>query len=205
MGIILLAILVFLFLVYANFEVIRVSRGRLYSDVEKIPYNRVGLVLGAPSRVRGGVNLYFKYRVQAATELYNAGKIDYILVSGDNSSPHYNEPMDFKRALIKNGIPPEKIYLDYAGFRTLDSIIRAKEIFGLKRFTIITQRFHNERAVYIAVKKGIDAIGFNARDVKGKRGTLIKLREIFARAKAVLDIWMGVGPKYLGKKITIGE
>ncbi len=202
---IIILVITIIFVAYANFEIIKVSKNRLYSNVKKIPHNRVGLILGAPSKVRGGINLYFKYRVDAAVKLYRAGKIDYILVSGDKSSPYYNEPLDFQKALIKSGIPKNKIFLDFAGFRTLDSIVRAKQVFGLKKFTIITQKFHNERAVYLAIKKGIDAIGFNARDVKGKKGFIIKLREIFARARAVLDIWFGVEPHYLGKQIKIGE
>lgn len=104
---------------------------------------------------------------------------------------------------MKRGIPSNKIFLDYAGFRTLDSVIRAKEIFDQKSITIISQQFHNERAIYLAEKNGIAAIGFNARDVTGTHGLKIRVREEFARTKAYLAILFGVQPKFLGEKIEI--
>ena len=100
----------------------------------------------------GNNNLYFDYRILAAVELYKAGKIKYILISGDNRKKDYNEPEEMKKALIQKGVPAKFIYLDYAGFRTLDSVVRAKEVFGQNQLTIISQRFHNERAIYLAEK-----------------------------------------------------
>jgi SanA protein len=109
----------------------------------------VGLVLGTSQYLKNGyLNWYFKYRIEATVELYKKGKIDFILVSGDNSHKNYDEPTAFKNELIKRGIPADQIYLDYAGFRTLDSVVRAKEIFGQTSITIISQKFHNERAIY---------------------------------------------------------
>ncbi len=136
-------------------------------------------------------------------KLFEEGKIDYILVSGDNGSKYYDEPSDFKEELIRRGIPAAQIYLDYAGFRTLDSVVRAKKIFGQERITIISQKFHNERAIYLAEKNGISAIGFNAKDLSGKYGLKTKVREYLARTKAFIDILFGVEPKFLGKQITI--
>tara|TARA_R110002033_G_scaffold21680_2_gene53428 strand:- start:1392 stop:2006 length:615 start_codon:yes stop_codon:yes gene_type:complete len=175
------------------------TKGLSYNDIESIPKNKVGLVLGA-SRLSpsGNINLFYKHRVDAAVALYNAGKIEYILVSGDNSRKDYDEPTDFKNDLIEKGIPAERIFLDYAGFRTLDSIVRAKEIFGQDAITIISQKFHNERAIYIAQHFGINAIAYNAKDVF-KRPT----REYLARAKASLDLLFNVEPKFLGDKIAI--
>ena len=104
-------------------------------------------------------------------------KIEFIVISGDNSKKDYNEPLDMKNELIKAGIPPEKIYLDYAGFRTYDSVIRLDKIFGQKKFTVISQDFHNRRAIYIARHLNLQAIGFNAKDVDVYNGFKTKLRE----------------------------
>ena len=166
----------------------------------------MGLLLGTAKYYKdGGINLYFKYRIDAAVLLYKNHKIDYILVSGDNSSLSYNEPITFKKELIKRGIPEDVIYLDYAGFRTLDSVIRAKEIFGQEEITIISQKFQNERAIYLAEKKGIKAIGFNAKDIEGGDGFKMQLREYLARTKAFLDIIFHVEPKFYGEEIEIGK
>lgn len=180
------------------------TQGKTYANVKAIKHNKVGLVLGTSKILRNGnINLYFKYRVKAVVKLYKNGKIDVILVSGDNSNKAYDEPTDFKNELIKLGIPAHKIYLDYAGFRTLDSVIRAKAIFGQTSITIISQEFHNERAIYIAQNNGIDAVGFNAKDISGRLGLKVKLREYLARTKVFIDILFQVQPKFLGKEIKI--
>lgn len=130
-------------------------------------------------------------------------KIEFILVSGDNGNENYDEPTDFKEELIKRGIPANRIFLDYAGFRTLDSVVRAKEIFGLSEITIISQKFHNERAIYLAENNGISAVGYNAKNLNGKNGLKTKFREYFARTKAIIDVILDVEPKYLGRSIEI--
>ncbi|MBC2844809.1 SanA/YdcF family protein [Winogradskyella flava] len=171
----------------------------IYNDVNTVPKNKVGLVLGTGKyAASGNINLFYKYRVDAAVKLYKAGKIEYILVSGDNSRKDYDEPSDFKNDLIARGIPEHKIFLDYAGFRTLDSVVRAKEIFGQTSITFISQKFHNQRAIYIAKHFGIEAVGFNAKDVYKSH-----FREYLARSKASLDLAFNVQPKFLGEKITI--
>lgn len=186
-------------------EIVKSSTQNLvYTSVENTPYNKVGLLLGTAKTLRNGrLNLYYKYRIDAAVELYNAKKIDYILVSGDNSKKDYDEPSLMKVDLIKRGVGEDKIFLDYAGFRTLDSMVRSKEIFGQSEITVISQKFHNERAVYIAKKKGLAAVGFNARDVSKRYGIKVQLREKFARVKMLLDLISGKGPKFLGDKINI--
>lgn len=171
----------------------------VFDSVSNIPKNKVGLVLGTGKyAASGNINLFYKYRVDAAVKLYQAKKIEYILVSGDNSRKDYDEPSDFKQDLIARGIPEDKIFLDYAGFRTLDSVIRAKEIFGQTSITFISQKFHNQRAIYIANSYDIKAVGFNAKDVYKSH-----FREYLARSKASLDLVFNVQPKFLGKKITI--
>jgi SanA protein len=188
----------------ANYSIEMNAENKTFSNSSKIKKNKVGLVLGTSKILKNGrINLYFKYRTNAAVELYKKGKIDFVLVSGDNGTNNYDEPTDFKNELIKKGIPANKIFLDYAGFRTLDSVVRAKEIFGQMSITVISQKFHNERAIYLAEKNGISAIGFNARDLSGKYGLKTRIREYFARTKAYLDIIFGVEPKFLGKKIEI--
>ncbi len=188
----------------ANHLIEKNAENKTFSNSSKIKKNKVGLVLGTSRKLQNGrTNLYFKYRIEAAVELYKSGKIDFILVSGDNGNKSYDEPTDFKNELIKKGIPSGRIFLDYAGFRTLDSVIRAKEIFGQVSITVISQKFHNERAIYLAEKNGISAIGFNARDVSGRYGLKTQIREYFARTKAFLDVILGVEPKFLGKKIEI--
>ena len=196
--------LLFLTILIANVSVTISTKNKTYDAVVDIPKNRVGLVLGTAKMLRNGQrNLYFQYRIDATVALYQQGKIEFVLVSGDNSRSSYDEPTDFKNELIRRGIPAQKIYLDYAGFRTLDSVVRAKKIFGLQRLTIISQPFHNQRAIFIAEHEGMQAIGFNAKDISGRYDIRVKLREYLARVKLMLDIVLGVDPKFLGDPIVI--
>ncbi|SHI49684.1 SanA protein [Mesonia phycicola] len=193
-----------LFIGASNYFIEKNSINKTYFNTSQIPQNKVGLVLGTSKKLQNGnINLYFKYRIEATVALYKEEKIEFILVSGDNSSKNYDEPSDFKEELIKFGIPEDKIFLDYAGFRTLDSVIRAKEIFGQNNITIISQQFHNERAIYIAEHNGINAVGFNAKNVSYAYGIRVQLREYLARSKVFLDILFHVKPKFLGDKVKI--
>ncbi len=179
----------------------------LYNDADKVPGATVGVLLGTSRYLSGGrENLYFKYRIDAVEELFRKRKISYILVSGDNSEKSYNEPQAMFQALVARGIPKENIELDYAGFRTLDSMVRARKVFGQKRFVVISQKFHNERAVFIARANDIEAVGFNARDVKVNFGFKTRLREVLARGKMILDLYIfNTQPRFLGEKVEIGE
>lgn len=180
------------------------AKNKIYSSSAKIPHNKVGLLLGTSKYLSNGtVNQYYKNRIDATLSLYKAGKIDFIIVSGDNSRKEYDEPTTIKNDLIAGGVPAEKIFLDYAGFRTLDSVVRCDKIFGQKSITIISQKFHNERALFIAKYKGIKAIGFNAKDVQKYYGFKTLLREKFARVKTMMDLLFGKDPKFLGKKVEI--
>lgn len=201
----LIAFLLLIVVVFTcNYIVIKTSEGKTYNSVADIPHHRVGLVLGTTPYLKGGgENPYFTYRINAVVALYKAEKIDFVLVSGDNGTQQYNEPEEFKRELIKRGIPSDKIVLDYAGFRTLDSIVRAKAVFDLQQFTVISQEFHNQRAIYIAKHKGIDVVGFNAKDLPTHLGIKTQIREYLARTKVILDIIFDVQPKFYGEKITI--
>lgn len=182
------------------------SRPKRYSNVTEIPYNRVALVLGTnPFTKSGRTNYYFKYRIDACVELYKAGKVSKFLLSGDNSTKEYDEPQSMKNALMKHGVLSSDIVLDYAGFRTLDSVVRCKEIFGQESVTIVSQGFHNARAVCLASWYGIDAIGFDAKDIKHSRTYLFfgVGREALARVKMFMDMVVGKKPKFLGEKIKI--
>ncbi len=181
------------------------AHGYLYDDVERIPPRKVGLLPGTSQKLRNGrPNLFLKYRIDAARQLFQHGKIQYILVSGDNATRYYNEPATIKDMLIDVGIPENRIVLDFAGFRTLDSVIRAREVFDLHSFTIISQKFHNERALYIARYYNIDAIAFNAKDVSMKAGIRTHTREVLARMLALVDLHViHREPRFLGEKIPV--
>lgn len=181
------------------------SQARLYSEVTATPARDIGLLLGTSDKRRNGQpNPFFDYRIDAAAALYRAGKVRHLLVSGDNHTRGYDEPTLMRAALLAKGVPEAAITLDYAGFRTLDSIVRAREVFGVASFTVISQRFHDERALFIARHYGIDAIGFCARDVGLRRGLKTQVRETFARVKAVLDLYVfQTGPKFLGPRQKI--
>lgn len=182
------------------------AKDKLYSEVSSVPKNKVGVVLGTSKYlVNGNINRYYQYRIDAAAELYHSGKVEFILVSGDNRHHSYNEPQTFKNDLVKKGIPAEKIYLDYAGFRTLDSMVRAKEVFGQESITVVSQQFHNERAIYLAEKRGLKAIGFNAKDVNLRSGARVQFREYLARVKMFSDLIFSKQPRFLGEEIEIGS
>jgi len=189
---------------FSNKAIDNAAKGKLFSDVKVIPYNKTGLLLGTAKFLHGGtVNPYYRYRIDATVELLNARKITYLVISGDNSRKDYNEPGMMKQDLVNAGIDSNLVFLDYAGFRTFDSMVRLREIFSQHSVTVISQQFHNERALYIAARESITAIGFNAKDVNKKMGFRTQLREKFARVKVFLDYLTGKEPKFLGQKVTI--
>ena len=193
-----------LLVLLSNYVINSSAEGKTFSRVDAVPINKVGLVLGTSKKLVGGQpNPYYSYRINATLALFKANKIEFVLVSGDNATPYYNEPITMKKDLVAGGIPEEKIFLDYAGFRTLDSMVRAKAIFGLDRVTVISQKFHNQRAIYLAERKGLTAIGFNATDVTGNSGLKVHLREYFARVKVFIDLLFNTQPKFYGERIEI--
>ena len=193
------------FVLAANLWVVAEGRGRVHRDLAAVPENRVGIVLGcAKYAARGRINSYYKYRLAAAAELYRAGKVRYLLASGDNGTRHYDEPTTMKRDLVAEGIPAEAIYLDYAGFRTLDSMVRAGKVFGLDRFTVISQEYHDYRAIFIARRQGLDAVAYCADPPGMPRSFKTEAREYIARAWCVLDLYVfRTKPKFLGPKVAI--
>lgn len=193
-----------IFIAWANYSIRKDSSTSVSYNIADVPEAKTALLLGTGKTLNNGMpNAYFYNRIKAAVDLYKSGKIHYIIVSGDNSTKDYNEPEDMQAALVQQGVPQDKIILDHAGFRTLDSVVRAKDIFGQTKLVIISQKFHNERAVFLAKHNGMEAFGYNAEDVNKYAGLKTNLREYLAKAKAYWDLMFGVEPKFGGEKIVI--
>ena len=201
---VIVCLLFVIFVTWVNVTITKTGNRYSYSSIDSIPHNHCALVLGTSKYLWNGKrNLYYTNRIKAAAELYNHNKIDFIIVSGDNRNRNYNEPITMYNDLVAAGIPNKKIILDYAGFRTLDSVVRGKEVFGQDKFTIVSQAFHNQRAVYIARKKGIEAIAYNAGDVSDKLTFKVYMREVAARMLVVFDMITLKQPHFLGEKVII--
>ncbi len=198
-------VIAFVLLILANWWVVESTKDNIFSDYDQLPSNPVGLVLGTSSRLSNGLpNPFFDNRMSAAADLYKLEKISHIIVSGDNRTKYYNEPMEMKNALMKLGVPDSVITLDYAGLRTLDSVIRSKEIFGQDHITIITQPFHSYRALFISHYFNIDAVAIVSKEPQQEPSAKVSVREYFARAKAILDLYvLKTSPRYLGVKEPI--
>ncbi|MDZ4665070.1 MAG: ElyC/SanA/YdcF family protein [Bacteroidota bacterium] len=193
------------FVLFCNKHIETKTSPFLYNNINILPKVRVALVLGASNkRANGDDNMYFNNRIKAAYDLYYYGRIQKMILSGDNSKDYYNEPKVMRKALMDMGVPDSAIVLDYAGLRTFDSMIRAKEIFGLDSVMVVSQRFHNERAVFIARENGIIAYGYNASNVIYQNQMKVKVREFFAKVKCFLDVYvLATKPKHLGEKIKV--
>ncbi len=203
--IIYLGVSAFLIIVITNIWVIKISSPRLYDKMDELPDDRVGLVLGTSHKLLdGSPNPFFEQRIQAATNLYKEKKIKHIIVSGDNRTRYYNEPAEMQKALISKGIPRRAITMDYAGLRTLDSVVRSKAIFDQDQIIIITQPFHAYRAIFISSYHGIDAVAYIIEEPAIRFSLRVRLREYIARSLAVLDIYvLKTSPRHLGEKETI--
>jgi SanA protein len=199
-------IILFVVILFAcNVWIVKSTEANVYSDFSLLPDHRVALVLGTSYRsVGGGPNPFFENRIKMAAELYRLGKIDHFILSGDNSTMFYNEPIEMRKALIREGVPLQAITLDYAGLRTLDSVVRSKAIFGQDRIIIITQSFHSYRALFISAFYDIDAVAMVAEDPDLDRTFKVRVREYFARTVAVLDLYVfKTAPRHLGEKEKI--
>jgi SanA protein len=203
--VIILLILTLVAVLFCNYFYISATTiNQTYNDVNQIPHNSVGLLLGTSILTKDGKpNQFFTNRIKATVELYENNKIDYIIVSGDNSTYSYNEPLFMKQSLIQNNIPPQVIITDFAGFKTLDSVIRSKKVFGQNEITIISQPFHNQRALYIANYNNLKAIAFNADSVPVRKSLKVYLREVLSRFKATIERILKKQPKFLGEPIQV--
>lgn len=189
-----------------NFWVEHSTRDKIYDSPDNVPRSRVALLLGTTPYTRGGgANAYFWSRIHTAAKLFHSGKVDFILASGDNSTMYYNEAEAMRRALIKEEVPDSCIFLDYAGFRTLDSVVRAKKVFGCDEVVIVSQRSHCARAICLAQVSGLKAVAVEAPTGRLARHVVIKqgLREWLARDKMALDIIFHTQPHFLGPQIEI--
>ena len=194
-----------------NQIVVNSTKEKVFNDINSIKSAEVGLLLGTTpqTRIGGRRNMFFKYRIDAAEDLYNAGKINYILISGDeNSLDGINEPECMKDSLVARGIPENMIFLDGKGFRTLDSVVRMSKVFGVRIFSIISQRFHNERALYLAEHLGLDVEdlqAYNAKEPTSAMSMMTYVREYLARVKMFFDIWTGKQPSSLEDGQPLGQ
>jgi SanA protein len=189
---------------FCDRHVAAAADGRCHTELEQIQARPVALLLGTSRDFSGYRNRFYTARIEAATALFKAGKVRAILASGDNGRRDYDEPSDMKEDLVAAGVPAEFITLDYAGFRTRDSVIRAKEVFGQADFIIVSQRFHAERALYIAQQEGIEASAFIADDPASRASNArVRVRELFARTLAVADSLVDRQPKFLGPRESV--
>ncbi len=189
---------------FAERRLDRAAEAKSFSDVGKVPAVDVALVLGtAPIGPEGGPNRYFVYRLDAAAALYKAGKAKYFIVSGTRAG-RYDEPTAMRAGLIERGVPAEAIYRDFDGDRTLDSIVRARRIYGQMRLIIVSQRFHLSRALFLARHEGIEAWGFEARDVDQPYSIFTELRRYPSALRAYWDVWLNAPPDVPGKPVAIG-
>ena len=175
----------------------------IYENINDLPPSEVGMVLGTAKYYKNGtINQYYRYRIQGAVNAYNSGKVKYLLLSGDNAQHSYNEPSTMRKDLVNAGIPASKIVLDFAGFRTLDSVVRTRKVLDTNGFTIITQRFHCERALYIAMEKGIEARCYAVSSPKNM--FTVRAREVVARLGALADLYiLNREPRFLGPQESI--
>jgi SanA protein len=194
------------FVLLCNRWVINSTDAYIYREVSLMPANEFGLVLGTSKYLESGKpSPEFRGRIETAAELYRAGKVSRLIVSGANPDSTYNEPRAMARELIKLGVPEDRITMDFAGFRTFDSIVRAQAVFGLQQFTVVTQRYHSYRAVFLGRKMGMKVVAMLApARSDGGMGNRNPPREVFARVNAVLDVFvLGTQPKFLGERQQI--
>jgi SanA protein len=189
-------------LVASNVWIVLSTSSQVFEGIDEAPFNEVGLVLGTSSKTMSGIdNPYFVTRIEQAAALYKAGKVNHLIVSGDNETVYYNEPEKMKQALIENGVPASAITLDLSGFRTLDSIVRCKYVFGINSVTIITQKFHGYRALFLCNYNDLEAIVVTTQSLHDKGSLSVLLREYLARFKAVLDLYiLHTVPKKIDRK-----
>lgn len=173
---------------YSNYAVMSHAH-KIYRDAESVPAADIALLPGCAEKVQGLENRYFRGRIDAAALLYHKGRVKKILISGDNSRKDYDETSAMRDALIAKDVPADAILLDYAGFRTLDSVVRARDVFGVRTMIIVTQEYHAPRALFLAHENGLRATAFAAPEpVSDKTKFFNHGREYLARAGAWIDV-----------------
>lgn len=175
-----------------NLYVVLTGGSRGTADIQRLPHAQAAIVLGAGVQPNGYMSGMLVDRVQRAIDLYRAGRVDKIIVSGDHHRWTYDEPGTMKRALLRHGIPARDIFTDHAGFDTWSSMVRARRVFGVHSAIVITQGFHMGRALYLARAAGLDAHGLTADLHRyGRQGNISDVREVLARVKAVAETVTG--------------
>jgi SanA protein len=206
LGLVLLGVLGLSLVTVANWWVLHSTRDAIVADSARLPVNDVALVLGT-SRYNGNGsndNPFFLGRMSTAARLYHEGKVRHLLVSGDNGHAGYDEPTWMRDALMERGVPRSAITLDCAGFRTLDSMARAKAVFGLHRFTIVTDDFHLARAVFLARAFDLDVVGFPSEHVPYWWSKKARTRELASRTVACLEVCLRhTKPRCYGPPVKI--
>ncbi|MCX6789689.1 MAG: YdcF family protein [Candidatus Gribaldobacteria bacterium] len=198
-----MAIALFIAIILINLNVVSISQPYIFTDIEKLPNLQTVLVLGASVHRDQTLSDMLKDRADTAIELYRAGKVKNFLVSGDNRQKNYNETAAIEKYLLGQGIPQDKIFLDYAGFDTYDSLYRARDVFQAEKLVVATQNFHLPRAVYLGRQLGMEVYGFPA-DKRPYRNIWLNIaREKLANIKAWLDININASPEFLGQVVPI--
>lgn len=193
-----------LLMVLCNAWLLTAARGRIFADASAVKRSDVALVLGTSPRVGNFANPFFEGRMDAAATLWRTGKVKHLLLSGDNSHDYYDEPTAMRAALLSHGVPENAMTLDYAGFRTLDSLVRAREVFGVSRLIVVSDGWHLPRALFLAGRASVDATGFSSAEVPWKWSARTRIREWFSRVKAVADVCLlRTKPKFLGERVTL--
>jgi SanA protein len=193
-----------LLVVAANAVVLLGGEGST-TDPGREPHAQVALVLGAGLDPDGSPSAMLEDRLRATAALYRDGRVDRVLASGDHGRPGYDEPNAMRRELVRLGVPDDDVFTDHAGFATLDSVVRAKRVFNVSSAIVVTQGFHLSRALWLARRAGLTASGLEAGSGAGygRHGLKAKVREVFARTKAVGDVVTGAKPKYLGPQVDV--
>ncbi|MEH6659688.1 SanA/YdcF family protein [Leeuwenhoekiella marinoflava] len=197
------ALLVLILTSYLSYHIKSETEQYIYDDINKIPKTYTALVLGASVRSNGELSTMLRDRVESALLLYHNGKISRFLVSGDNRTTNYNEPVAMKKYLQERGVPEEDIFMDFAGFDTYDSVYRASYIFEVDNAIVVSQRFHLPRAVYIARSMGLNFYGYNGDRREYELESRNRFREIAANVKAWLELSIDKEPHFKGDKIPI--
>jgi SanA protein len=185
--------------------IILLGGGGSKTDPRALPHAQAALVLGALVQPDGRPSGMLEDRLRAAAALYEDGRVDKVLASGDHGRPDYDEVNAMRRELVRLGVPDRDVFTDHAGFATLDSVVRARKVFGVHSAIVVTQGFHLPRALWLARRAGLTAYGLEAGagNAYGSKGTIARVREMFARTKAVADFVTGAQPKFLGPHIDI--
>lgn len=203
LALVLLGVILVLSIVLANFRINQVSKDFIFYDINQIPNAQAVLILGAKAWPNEVMSDILHDRALTGLEVYKAGKVEKILISGDHGQRDYDEVNIVKSFLLESNAEPQDIFLDHAGFDTYDSLYRARDIFKIKSIIIATQNFHLPRAVYIAKKLGLNAYGLSSDKHIYLGMERIQIREALAKVKAVLNIFLKSKPKYLGEIISI--